>query len=199
MYSVATTLLLALLIGCSSTSHRAVEHLQQPALEIVRSIRAADSAVLYSLLPITHQNIPLYYPDKATARRVLSLPSLHEYPIYGTMPLTKQPDWARWSGLLSTSFEPRPRTFCDFEPRHAVRILSGTSTQDILMCFQCGDMFIFRDGHRVRLEPVWSTKVEDEMNKLLDRNGIRRDSSDDSAKRLKDSVRGTSSVKETKE
>lgn len=190
MRAMFIVVLLAILSGCKTTSPNGQQPPPGPDAAIVSAIRSADSAVLYSLLPVEHSNVAGSYSNKAKAKRLLALRRLHDYPIYGTLNLTKRPDWSHWRNLLATAFEERPGTFCDFEPRHAVRIRSGAATIDLLMCFQCGDMVVYRDGNPAPHRPVWSSVVRDEMNAALDGMRIRRDKPGDSDKRLEEQILG---------
>ncbi len=160
-----------------------------PDPDLIKTILSSDTITLYSLLPVKHCDILGGYSAKEK-QHLLKLPRFHDYPIYGQVRIATLSGRQAWSKLLADSFEDRPQTFCEFEPRHAVRFWSEGAFVDVLMCFECGDMLVYQDGdspssHR----PVWSQSVHDQMNKLLDDNRIRRDLPDDAETRLSNFLR----------
>lgn len=171
------------LVACTASQPATITEPATPDAALAGALRSADTLILDSLLPLEHWNVPANFPTLQS--QLLALPRLHDYPVLGSLRIHSPAEVRHWTTLLATAFEAREPMVCDFEPRHAVRLWSGRSRIDILMCFQCGDMVVYRDGKPHSHRPVWSSAVRDAMNSALDQHGILRTKPGDSHARMK--------------
>lgn len=80
-----------------------------------------------------------------------------------------------WTALLGHSFVNREQTLCDFMPRHGIRAVKNGRSTDFLMCFSCGDLFVYRHGKsEARHRPVWSNEVRVRLDQEFDQRRIER-------------------------
>jgi hypothetical protein len=56
-------------------------------------------------------------------------------------------------------------TKCIFSPRHAVRLSSGSTTYDFLICFQCSQMEVYSGDQGVAILSVGGSP--DALNRIL--------------------------------
>jgi hypothetical protein len=172
MRTLVTALAICLLLGCAAVPPEIIVGSDSQAS---REFIGADEITIYSLLPLETWNVTMNYP--ARAKHLLSLPTFHDFPVLGSFRVSSPAEVSSWASLLSTSFVDRPRTMCDFMPRHGVRLVRNGDTTDYLMCFSCGDLVVhFHGGHPTSHRPVWSLAVRERMNSELDRHHIERDS-----------------------
>lgn len=172
MRTLVTALAICLLVGCAAVPPEVIVGSDSPAS---REFIGADEITIYSLLPLETWNVTMNYPSRS--KHLLSLPTFHDFPVLGSFRVSCPAEFSSWASLLSTSFVDRPRTMCDFMPRHGVRLVRNGDTTDYLMCFTCGDLIVhFHGGRPTSHRPVWSRAVRERMNSELDRHHIERDS-----------------------
>jgi len=101
----------------------------------------AEKITFYSLLPFRGALIGSQYPDRESELK--KLPTFHEFPILGSLTISEKDAAERWSKYLKTQFAPAPVSFCDFMPRHGIRLTRDGKDVDLVICFQCGQMGVF--------------------------------------------------------
>src|SRR5690606_36458438 len=67
---------------------------------------------------------------------------------------------ADWDGLVAGCFD----------PRHALRVVSGGHTYEFLLCYDCNGIAVFRDT--VRLTTLGATGSPQVLNKLMKEKGL---------------------------
>lgn len=147
--SVGLSVWLLCVAGCSGRSDNRLPR------EVSRALKAQTTAVLYSLEP---------------AERGEKEGFLHGFQILGETRLT--------GGALSSAVKEFERAVADwggamaacFEPRHALRVVDGTHTYDLVLCYECDQLYVYRDGkHLVSLGASGSPSV---LNGLLAAAGV---------------------------
>jgi hypothetical protein len=103
--------------------------------EVISALRSAGKATLYSLEPW----------EKAAAHDR----TLHRYKILGQAELDQgrmrsviaefEAVVSGWDGLIAMCFD----------PRHAIRVTSGGATYDLLLCYECHQLYIYKDDRLV--------------------------------------------------
>ncbi len=140
----------------------------------ITDIRTADHLTFYSLVPCETWSLNTCYPKQAA--RFGSLPAFHDFPVLGSFTVAPGEPMRVWTALLGHSFVNREQTLCDFMPRHGIRAIKNGRITDFLMCFSCGDLFVYRHGApAARHRPVWSNEVQVRLNHEFDQHRIKRD------------------------
>jgi hypothetical protein len=133
---------------------------QLPAVAI-QALNSSDSVVLYSLEPYTED------PD---ADRNWKGAKFDGYNCLGKLPLTgRQTQVAIAEFTKAIPEEKGPVASC-FDPRHALRVVSGHHTYDFLLCFQCGQMEVNEDNKSIA--DLCAYGSPDALNKMLKKAGI---------------------------
>ena len=118
--------------------------------EVLNALRAADKAILYSLEPWERPT-----PQSRT---------LHRYAVLGQAELDRSQTAAaaaefeavvsRWDGALAACFD----------PRHAMSVVSAGATYDLLLCYECQQLRVYKDGRMIAgLGATGSAKALDTM------------------------------------
>jgi hypothetical protein len=128
MFRLLSMLLaLSLLVGCGGT---------------VGSLPAdPDQLILYSI------DGPSYYKSDGVLTPDQEKGALHNrYPVLGKVEITEPKQRREIISALKTAVEtPSSRKAC-FIPRHAIRFIKGGKTIDLVICFQCSNYQIYRQG-----------------------------------------------------
>lgn len=163
-----------LLTGCTSHTKSCPKLLVECNSAAITDIRNADHLTFYSLVPCETWSLNTSYPGKAA--RFGRLPAFHDFPVLGSFTVAPGEPMRVWTALLDHSFVNREQTLCDFMPRHGIRAVKNGRSTDFLMCFSCGDLFVYRHGaSAVRHRPVWSNEVQVRINDEFDQHRIERD------------------------
>ena len=161
----------ALLLSVSAASIHAQEPSKAAAkrknefpAEVIRALRSSEKATLYSLEP---------WEKPAANDR-----TLHRYKILGQADLDRSQTRAAiaefeavvsgWNGLVAMCFD----------PRHGIRVTLGGASYDLLLCYECNQLYVYKDGQLVtRLGASGSAKTLNAMflalNVPLSRSGER--------------------------
>jgi len=127
----------------------------------VQALAAPDSVVLYSLEPWTEN------PD---ADRNWKGAKFHGYNCLGQITLTgldEQTAIAEFKKAVPK--EVQPMALC-FDPRHALRVVSGHHSYDFLLCYECAQMEVYVDGKQITT--LSASGSPDILNGLLKKAGI---------------------------
>jgi hypothetical protein len=163
-----------LLIACASHPESFPELHVDCDSAAIADIRTADRLTFYALVPCETWSLNTCYPKQAA--RFGRLPAFHDFPVLGSFAVAPGEPMRVWSALLGHSFVIREQTLCDFMPRHGIRAVKNGRITDFLMCFSCGDLFVFRHGaSSARHRPVWSNEVQIRINHEFDQRRIKRD------------------------
>jgi len=136
------------------------------AKEIVPRLLSAQSIVIYSLDP---NHLDFFKPE-VTNRRYF-----HGYPLLGKQTIWRKSDLEHFEGNLIQGLIPSEKVLC-FQPRHAIRIHTGKSTTDMILCFECGKMRVFGLGPDASSDDYFfDVSVRDSLNEFLDASKIKRD------------------------
>jgi hypothetical protein len=110
----------------------------------VRWLEKADSFVLYSLEPLsdpdTHE---LDYDPNGPGER------LHGWRILGKTTVSDESTRRELIDALKEGMEAEGNQAHCFDPRHAIRRTTNGKTIDLLICFECGNVAVFKAGKRV--------------------------------------------------
>jgi hypothetical protein len=119
--------------------------------DVTQALRAQDKVVLYSLEPC----------GAITARDE----KLHDFKILGHTELApKQAVIATGEFETAVSGWDGSLAYC-FDPRHAIRVTSGNHTYDLLLCYRCHQLYLYKDDKFVvGLGATGSPKI---LNELL--------------------------------
>jgi TPR repeat protein len=60
---------------------------------------------------------------------------------------------------------------CLINPRHALRVISGGNTYDILICYECGQLELYKNDQRLQFSGSIGGKPET-LNRLLQQRGV---------------------------
>jgi hypothetical protein len=74
--------------------------------------------------------------------------TLHGYPIRKTVPIPTG-EVARVAEAVASGLGRGPAANC-FEPHHALRVTSGSQTFELVICFSCNEVEVYRDGAKER-------------------------------------------------
>jgi hypothetical protein len=114
-----------------------------------KALQSATNVVLYSL-------DPSFWGPKAIAKATGKEEIFHDHEVLGKVNLTGEKgltaahaildavssDEKRWQFIISTE---RFKN-CAFSPRHGLTVISNGQSYDYLMCYDCGDLVVYRDG-----------------------------------------------------
>jgi hypothetical protein len=149
-------LLAVILTGCTPSSG-----------DRLRGLERAESFDLYSLEPFTN-------PDTYEMDQDPNGPGerLHGWRVLGK---TTVADAATRGAVLTALKEAMERKGMDAKchyPRHAIRWQHYGKTFDLLICFECGNYQIYRDGQRTPGSPPISGSAESAFDNALKQAGI---------------------------
>lgn len=125
----ASMLAPALLLVAAETPGQAKSN-NLPA-EALRALHSHDRVVLYSLEPWSD-------PDDPGSR-------LQGFEILGQATLTSSQAASATAAFESAIAKPDGIVASCFDPRHALRILTGGHTYDFLLCYSCRQLQVYRD------------------------------------------------------
>ena len=122
------------LLGCSGESRTA-----GPPAQIVERFKTGE-LILYQLNGDRYPSEPT--PDGANL--------LHGWEILKTCSITSAGDRAQLiqaleAGQADARRNPEPSVDC-FNPRHAIRTIDGETTTDRLICFECRNIMVWKNG-----------------------------------------------------
>jgi hypothetical protein len=129
-------LLAVAVAGCSSSS-------SSPHDE-VRQLAKAGSFELYSLEPLADPNTyEMDYDPNGPGER------LHGWRVLGKTTVSDEAPRLELIEALKEDLKRQgPNARC-FYPRHAIRRTDNGKPVDLLICFECGNIALYRDGKRV--------------------------------------------------
>jgi hypothetical protein len=149
-------LLLLAVVGCSSSPQ-----------DEVRQLEKATSFELYSLEPMadpdTHE--PDYDPNGPGER-------LHGWRILGKTAVRDEPTRRKLIDALKEGMERDGVGAKCFDPRHAIRRMAGGQPVDLLICFECGNVALFRGETRVGGYPNVARSVQSVFDEVLKEAGV---------------------------
>lgn len=126
-----------------------------------QALASADSVVLYSLEP---------YTENPEADKNWKGAKFHGYNCLGQLSLTgQQAQTAIAEFKKAIPKEEGPMAEC-FDPRHALRVVSGHHTYDFLLCYQCAQMEVYEDDKE--LADLSASGSADILNSLLKKAGV---------------------------
>ena len=138
-------------VGCSTS----------PRSELSR-LRKVDSFELYSLEPfIDPNNTEADYDPKGSGER------LHGWRVLGKTTVSDEATRREVIDALDKGIDPEGRGAKCFWPRHAIRRMSDDKPVDLLICFQCGNIEIYRNGKRVGSYSSVSRDVQSTLDEVL--------------------------------
>jgi hypothetical protein len=110
-----------------------VHRLKRPQIssDPMRTLEKADQYELYSILP---------GPEPQESR-----PEFHSYPVLGHISITDQAARDRLTAALKAGAGAGHRKNC-FVPRHGIRVVKYETTTDFVICFECNQVRIWRNG-----------------------------------------------------
>jgi len=104
--------------------------------EIVKAVSAAKSISLYSIQPWGGPDLDEW--------------NLHGHHILGHVELQQTKAQTAIAALYKAVSEGSAALpMCLVTPRHAIRVVSGDVTYDILICYQCGQLDLFKNDERL--------------------------------------------------
>jgi len=150
----------------SSLSYDGAVSLNKTRNTLGLKLPTVTKLTLYSLLPYS-EKIDLKYAD---------LPRFHHYPILGEVTISEPDEANRWVSFLRDQILPGGLFDCGFMPRHGFRLSTSKGDIDILMCYSCDQLATFGLGEiEPGLNPVFSRKTMELLNRLFDKLHIPRD------------------------
>jgi len=126
--------------------------------EVVRALDSATAVTLYSVQPYNYGGQKDFHGYHLLGHIELgqkrAKQAIHEF----------KNTYLPWNALLPGEIK------CAFSPRHALRVISDGHTYDLLLCYQCGQFQIFRDGQQIAFYRANGSPVV--LNGLLTAAGI---------------------------
>jgi hypothetical protein len=150
--STCVLLLLALIsAGCSSSPQ-----------DEVRRLEKADLFELYSLEPLADPNTyEMDYAPNGPGER------LHGWRILGKTTVSDESTRRKLIDALKEGMDRGgPGSKC-FYPRHAIRRMNDGKPVDLLICFECGNVALYRDGKHVGGYPHIAPNVRSTFDEAL--------------------------------
>src|SRR5437763_12282928 len=123
-------LVLVVLISASTPIHAANNTNRVPP-ELDAALNEASKSVLYSLEPMTEANPPG--------------PKLHGFKILGKTILDQKKTIAAINAFKAAISDCGRSSMACFDPRHALRVTRGGRTYDLLLCYECQNLHVYRD------------------------------------------------------
>jgi len=105
--------------------------------EVVKALDSASSVTLYSIQPWGGPDLPEW--------------DFHGHHQLGHVDLTQEKAKQAIAALndaISTGTA-NMESLCLINPRHALRVISGRDTYDILICYECGQLELFKNNQRL--------------------------------------------------
>jgi hypothetical protein len=122
--------------------------------ELDAALSGATSAILYSLEPITDPNPPG--------------PKLHGFKILGQTKLDQQQTIAAVKAFRSAISGWDGNIAACFDPRHALRVRKSGQTYDLLICYACHNLYVYRgDKSRTSFASFGATGSPETLNRFL--------------------------------
>jgi hypothetical protein len=150
------SLLIFMVVGCSSSPQ-----------DEVRRLEMASSFELYSLEPLadpdTHE--PDYDPNGPGER-------LQGWRILGKTVVRDELTRRKLIDALKEGMERGGPGFKCFDPRHAIRRTADGQSVDLLICFECGNVALFRGDRRVGGYPTVARSVQRVFDEVLKDAGV---------------------------
>ena len=103
--------------------------------EAVEALRKPEKVILYSLEPMERP---------ASAEQ-----ALYRYKILGQVELPRSQHAAAIGEFEKAVAGWDQRMAMCFDPRHAIRVTSKGATYDLLLCYACHQLYVYRDGTRI--------------------------------------------------
>jgi hypothetical protein len=118
--------------------------------EILDALRAPDKMTIYSLDPSD-------YGKEAASQKVFKT-RYFDYAVLGSTILEDDKVRKQIGAALIEETGFGSATFCGFVPHHGVRVHSGRLTMDYVICFDCRDIHLHRNG-KIWARPMIHTKI----------------------------------------
>ena len=123
--------------------------------------RALDGADQYELLSLDWERSESPSPE-----------DFHRHRVLGHTEIADRTVRQRLNAALRHGVEPplTPLPMC-FNPRHGIRVVRGGQETDLLICFECHQVEVWRDGHVVA---TWTTDASPQatFDEALKRAGV---------------------------
>lgn len=146
--------LMAIITGCGVAT-------DPPTLpdEVVNALASPSSFTLYSIQPWGGPDLPEW--------------DFHGHHQNGNVEL-KQRQASQAVAALTDAIakgNARQESLCLFSPRHALRVISKGDTYDILICYECGQLALYKNDQPLRFSGSIGSGP-DALNRLLRQSGI---------------------------
>jgi len=109
---------------------RGAEKNNEMPAELNAALNSASTGILYSLEPITEPNPPG--------------PLLHGFKILGRTNLDQKQTVAAVNAFKTAISDCGRASVACFDPRHALRITKGDQAYDLLLCYACHNLYVYR-------------------------------------------------------
>jgi hypothetical protein len=119
-----------LLLALAAVPIRGAEKNKKIPVELDAVLSAAPKAILYSLEPITEPNPPG--------------PKLHGFKILGRTNLDQKQTVAAVNAFKVAISDCGRASVACFDPRHALRLTKDGQTYDLLLCYACQNLYVYR-------------------------------------------------------
>ena len=94
-----------------------------------------------------------------------------DYPILGMMELTGADRATSVNGVYKSITDSNGIVAACFNPRHGLRAQKGTTTVDVIICFECYSLVVNENGERAASIPIMDS-APPVLTKLLNNAGI---------------------------
>jgi hypothetical protein len=112
--------------------------------EIADSFLHPQGVTLYAIDPVPHRN-----SDALLGER-----EFHGFGILGQVPIDAAQGRAVFKDLETSALQwksnPRRGRLACFNPRHGIRVTKDSHNFDFLICYECGQVLVYRDGKKVQ-------------------------------------------------
>lgn len=150
---VILLIVLVLASGCSSTKNI------QPK-EVDLALDNAESITLYSLEPWSN---PEENNEKLHHVKVLGKVALNKEQFAPVINVFRQ-------AVINAKVNPSEYAVSCHDPRQAIRVIYKNNTYDLLICFACINMQIFKNNESIAWKTIQGSP--DLLNDILQKNGI---------------------------
>ncbi len=108
-------------------------------------MQTADAYLAVSINPGTRHSSEFEPTTQKTLVPLDTPRELHGYSVIGSVAITDADTRSRLNQAVRSGIEQWDGAVsaCTFQPRHAIRLIRGQRVVDILICYHCGDVFIY--------------------------------------------------------
>jgi hypothetical protein len=132
----------------------------------VRRLEKASSFELYSLEPRADPNTyKVDFDPNGPGER------LHGWRVLGKTTVTDESTRRKLIDALKDGMSDVTVTKC-FWPRHAIRRIDNGNPVDLLICFECGNVELYRDGKRVGKTEGVASSLQSTFDEVLRDAGV---------------------------